>query len=108
MSIQALTPVLSLVLTGAKAVVRWYQARRDFAALCGMDDRALADIGLKRSDLRNATAAPLYQDPTRTLVETVNARKTRVLATDLPYVSSPASAPGIGENRVPVPAFRAP
>ena len=32
--------------------------------LAGFDDRMLADIGLTRSDVRDAFAEPLWQDPT--------------------------------------------
>ena len=35
--------------------------------LAGMDDRMLADIGLTRSDLRDAYAEPLWRDPTDVL-----------------------------------------
>ena len=41
--------------------------RRDLARLAGADDRMLADIGLKRSDLRDARSEPLWKDPTKLL-----------------------------------------
>lgn len=40
------------------------QARRDLAMLASLDDRDLADIGLGRHDLRDATAVGLGKDPT--------------------------------------------
>ena len=45
--------------------------------LARADDRMLRDIGLTRSDLRDAAAEPLYRDPTAVLagrVEGVQAR----------------------------------
>ena len=56
------------------AVARWirqlvqaYRNRTKAAALAGFDDRMLADIGLTRSDVRDAFAEPLWQDPTELL-----------------------------------------
>jgi uncharacterized protein YjiS (DUF1127 family) len=58
----------------AAAVARWlrqrlqaYRNRNHAAALAGFDDRMLADIGLTRSDVRDAFAEPLWQDPTELL-----------------------------------------
>jgi uncharacterized protein YjiS (DUF1127 family) len=41
--------------------------RRTLGQLGEMDDRALADIGLTRQDLRDVTALPLSADPTLAL-----------------------------------------
>jgi uncharacterized protein YjiS (DUF1127 family) len=56
------------------AAARWirqfvqaYRNRRGAATLAGFDDRMLADIGLTRSDVRDAFAEPLWQDPTELL-----------------------------------------
>jgi uncharacterized protein YjiS (DUF1127 family) len=56
------------------ALARWfrrrfqaYRNRSNAAALAGFDDRMLADIGLTRSDVRDAFAEPLWQDPTELL-----------------------------------------
>jgi len=43
---------------------RAFRHRSDAAVLAGLDDRMLADMGLTRSDLRDAFAAPLWEDPT--------------------------------------------
>jgi uncharacterized protein YjiS (DUF1127 family) len=58
----------------AAAVARWlrsrvqaYRNRSHATALAGFDDRMLADIGLTRSDVRDAFAEPLWQDPTELL-----------------------------------------
>ncbi len=48
--------------------------RRDFATLASFDDRALADIGLSRQDLRDATALPLGADPTSLFAERARER----------------------------------
>jgi uncharacterized protein YjiS (DUF1127 family) len=49
--------------------------RRDAAMLAGMDDRMLRDIGLNRSDLRDAYAEPLWRDPTDVLAARVKDRR---------------------------------
>jgi uncharacterized protein YjiS (DUF1127 family) len=38
--------------------------RRELSRLAELDDRMLADIGLRRSDLQAASSAPLWLDPT--------------------------------------------
>jgi uncharacterized protein YjiS (DUF1127 family) len=43
------------------------EGRRVLRELARADDRMLKDIGLARSDLRNAAAEPLYRDPTELL-----------------------------------------
>ena len=48
-------------------VARAYQHRSDAAVLAGLDERDLADIGLTRSDIRDAFAGPLWHDPTSLL-----------------------------------------
>ncbi len=40
-------------------------ARAAVRQLAGMNERELADIGLTRQDLRDVTALPLDEDPTR-------------------------------------------
>jgi uncharacterized protein YjiS (DUF1127 family) len=42
--------------------------RRELAHLSELDDRMLDDIGLKRTDLRDACSEPLWRDPTSRLV----------------------------------------
>jgi uncharacterized protein YjiS (DUF1127 family) len=50
--------------------------RRALRQLAGADDRMLKDIGLDRSDLRNAAAQPLYRDPTQLLAGRVDETRT--------------------------------
>ncbi len=47
-----------------RAIGRWHRGRQGYARLCGLDDRALSDLGLTRSDLRDATATGFFDDPT--------------------------------------------
>lgn len=61
----------ALVLAAAVRSISFLKAvarRRIIADLGEFDDRMLRDIGLNRSDLRDAAAAPMWQDPTRVLV----------------------------------------
>ncbi|PZR93973.1 MAG: hypothetical protein DI537_09075 [Stutzerimonas stutzeri] len=46
------------------ALDHWLQSRRDYRTLCDMSERDLRDLGLRNSDLRDATAAPFFGDPT--------------------------------------------
>lgn len=46
------------------ALDNWLQSRRDYRTLCDMSERDLRDLGLRDSDLRDATAAPFFGDPT--------------------------------------------
>ena len=50
--------------------------RRALRQLAEADDRMLKDIGLDRSDLRNAAAQPLYRDPTALLAGRIGEGRT--------------------------------
>lgn len=50
--------------------------RRALRQLAAADDRMLKDIGLDRSDLRNAAAQPIYRDPTQLLAGRVDETRT--------------------------------
>jgi uncharacterized protein YjiS (DUF1127 family) len=60
-------PMRSWVLRLAAWPLRVLTERRAMAQLGAMDDRELADIGLRRQDLRDATALSLAEDPTKML-----------------------------------------
>jgi uncharacterized protein YjiS (DUF1127 family) len=59
--IPSLAGALGRILRG---VAQAYRNRRQAAALARLDDRMLADIGLTRSDVRDAFAVPMWDDPT--------------------------------------------
>jgi uncharacterized protein YjiS (DUF1127 family) len=59
--------VVAMVVRFGKLLVRGMKNRREAAALARLDGYMLADIGLTRSDLRDAAAAPLWEDPTALL-----------------------------------------
>ena len=56
--------VAAVVRAQVNAFNAWLEARRDYRALCEMDDKTLSDIGLTRSDIRDASAAGYFGDPT--------------------------------------------
>jgi uncharacterized protein YjiS (DUF1127 family) len=61
--------LLAPVVFSAKAVVRAMRNRQNANVLAGLDRHMLADIGLTRSDVHDAFAAPLWEDPTTLLNE---------------------------------------
>lgn len=94
-----LTLIAGAIIVGLRKVARALQHRRDAAALAGMNDRMLADIGLTRSDLRDAFGQPLWADPTAILAARARERRanrrygTHRGAANLP---SPALVPDSG------------
>jgi uncharacterized protein YjiS (DUF1127 family) len=86
-----------------KHVVDAYANRSDAAVLVGFDERMLADIGLTRSDLRDAFAEPLWHDPTNVLrARALERRLSRHgVGPGFPESSvfSPPLAPEEGSNR---------
>ena len=65
----------------------WLQSRRDYRTLCDMSERDLRDLGLRDSDLRDATAAPFFGDPTGIIslrAEERRGRAARLLAARAP------------------------
>ena len=77
----------------ARFVVLWpvrvAQHRRTMAALGAMDDRGLADIGLRRQDLRDATALPRSADPTELFAARAREREARARAARQPLPRPP-------------------
>lgn len=64
---RALLVVVAMLVRAVRLVIRGMQHRREAAVLAQLDAHMLADLGLTRSDVRDATAAPLWDDPTTLL-----------------------------------------
>jgi uncharacterized protein YjiS (DUF1127 family) len=67
MSLDAVRAALRAVVAGLARIRRAIRNRQDLAILAGADDRALADIGLNRTDLRDALSQPIWRDPSELL-----------------------------------------
>ena len=60
------------VARGMGGIARAIAGRRTLRELARADDRMLRDIGLNRSDLRDAAAEPIFRDPTAVLAGRVD------------------------------------
>jgi|SRR5262245_6067834 len=93
----------SAVVRRLKELHRAYSNRSDATVLAGFDERMLADIGLTRSDVRDAFAEPLWQDPTNLLRARVLERRLNQYRIGFgfnePRVFSPPLAPQDGCDR---------
>ncbi len=49
--------LVNLFTTAGKAIAEWHRQQRAYAELMALDDRALADIGIRRSEIRAILAA---------------------------------------------------
>ena len=67
--VRAFLSLLAIVTLWVKSVQRARRHRREAMVLAGLDQNILADIGLNRSDLSDAFAAPFWEDPTTLLRE---------------------------------------
>lgn len=84
----------AIALNGMRKLARLLKHRRNARMLAGMDDRMLADIGLSRSDLRDAYAQPLWRDPTDVLAGRArDKRLNRRGRVDVLPVEAPSIAP---------------
>lgn len=68
---------LSLVTHWLKELARLRRHRREASRLAGLDSRMLADIGLNRSDVRDAFSMPFWRDPSELLIERAGERSRR-------------------------------
>jgi uncharacterized protein YjiS (DUF1127 family) len=87
--------VVAGVVFGIRRIVRALKNRRDATMLAELDARMLADIGLTRSDLRDAYAEPLWRDPTDILAHRARERRRYRPHAPLPVAQlpSPSIAP---------------
>lgn len=69
---------MSALIVAVDFLERAAAGRRALRQLAEADDRMLKDIGLDRSDLRNANAEPLFSDPTELLAGRVREGRTHV------------------------------
>ena len=88
----ALACAVAALVSGVRAISRALKNRRDANRLAGMDDRMLADIGLTRSDLRDAYAQPMWRDPTDILAGRARDKR-RYRRTGSTFHVSPSLAP---------------
>ncbi len=77
---RALASLLALVTCWLKALAQARRHRREAKALAGLDRRMLADIGITRSDVRDAFSEPFWEDPTALLRERAIERRLYRLA----------------------------
>lgn len=70
-----------------------FRNRRDAALLGTLDDRMLSDIGLTRSDVRDAFAEPLWRDPTVVLARRMKERRMARRWSRLRLDSAPSIVP---------------
>ncbi len=70
--VNAVTGIVALHLRQLGQIIK---SRQDAATLAGFDDRMLADIGLTRGDVRDATSEPVWRDPTALLASRVHERR---------------------------------
>jgi uncharacterized protein YjiS (DUF1127 family) len=78
--VRVLASSVSTMAHWAKLLARARRNRREANALARLDRRMLADIGISRSDLRDAFSEPFWEDPTALLRERALERRwSRVL-----------------------------
>ncbi|MGL4637325.1 MAG: DUF1127 domain-containing protein [Beijerinckiaceae bacterium] len=61
--------LIGMAVRGVSKIRTALKNRRQIAQLHQLDDRALKDIGLLRTDVHAALAEPLYRDPSQHLVD---------------------------------------
>jgi len=72
---RALVALTGRAKRGLKEFAERLRNRRDAVRLADLDDRMLADIGLTRSDLRDAYAEPPWRDPSDVLARRAAERR---------------------------------
>jgi uncharacterized protein YjiS (DUF1127 family) len=79
--------------TLARRLAGIFRHRRDARILASLDAHMLADIGLDRSDLRDAFSQPLWRDPTHLLKLRAGERRARRLRPDRRLALAPDQTP---------------
>lgn len=67
--LRAFAAMLALMTYWLRQIARARRHRREAIKLAGLDRRMLADIGITRSDVRDAFSEPFWEDPTALLRE---------------------------------------
>jgi uncharacterized protein YjiS (DUF1127 family) len=68
-ALRAFAALLAFATYWSRQIARARRHRRDAAVLAGLDRTMLADLGLTRSDVRDAFSEPFWEDPTALLRE---------------------------------------
>jgi uncharacterized protein YjiS (DUF1127 family) len=68
---------------GLRRIAEHIKNRRDAMRLVDLDDRMLADIGITRSDLRDAYSGAPWRDPSELLARRATERRVRRRRVDL-------------------------
>jgi uncharacterized protein YjiS (DUF1127 family) len=82
--VRAFASLLALVMHWLKQLARAVRHRREARALAGLDRHMLADIGITRSDVRDAFSEPFWDDPTALLRERAIERRLSRVVTRAP------------------------
>jgi uncharacterized protein YjiS (DUF1127 family) len=97
---RAINAIGGVVAKRVSGVLRAMKHRHDAQMLAGLDERMLKDIGLTRSDLRDAYAEPIWRDPTAVLVERAGERRQNrrraAFGLQATVLSAPSIAPDTG------------
>lgn len=92
---RAIVTLLRAVKERVCRTARALRHRREAAILVELDDRMLRDIGLNRSDLRDAISEPMWRDPTAILASRAAERRTHRRS------NSPPLAPDLNDAAEP-------
>ena len=85
---RALAAIGSRLGHGFKRLADRIRNRRDAMRLAALDDRMLADIGLNRSDLRDAFAELPWRDPSEVLTRRAAERRASQRLSDFPRANA--------------------
>jgi uncharacterized protein YjiS (DUF1127 family) len=99
--VRAIDTIGGVLTNRAAGLWRALKHRHSAQMLAGLDDYMLKDIGLTRSDLRDAYSEPLWRDPTAVLAERAGERRTHRRRTAFGLMSAPPIAPEQGCNVPP-------